>query len=131
VATAPSLVGQTNQRANKGSNKEGLNEMPLGGRALEWDQPYQGTRDLSHDSTEANARGRRHIHESPEATLGQETQTRLARGQPRAEHAVTTRGHPRARDTVPARQRPTSDKQRNSDSPDSISGDALEGAQLN
>ena len=70
------------------------------------------------------------IHESPEANLGQETQTRLARGQPRAEHAVTTRGHPRARDAVPARQRPTSDKQRNSDSPDSISGDAPEGGQL-
>jgi hypothetical protein len=43
-------------------------------------QPYQGTRDLSHDS--------------PKANLGRETQLRLTRDQPQAGDAVTARPWP-------------------------------------
>jgi hypothetical protein len=49
--------------------------------------------------------GERRSHDSPEANPGRETQSRLARGQPRAGDAVTTR------------PRPTSGGRRNQDSP--------------
>jgi hypothetical protein len=67
-------------------------------------QPYKGTRDLSHDSSEVN--------------LGRETQSQLARGQSRAGDVVTTR------------PRSTPEKQHIFDSPEGISGNAPEGAQL-
>jgi hypothetical protein len=37
VATKPPFIGKISQRADKGSNKEGLNEMPQEGRAPQWD----------------------------------------------------------------------------------------------
>jgi hypothetical protein len=40
------------------------------------------------------AMGRRCSHVSPEATLGRETQSRLAQGQPQARDEVTTRPRP-------------------------------------
>jgi hypothetical protein len=66
----------------------------------------------------------RHSHDSPETNTGRETQSRLARGQPRAVDAVTTRSRPtlRERDAVTARPRPTPYKQRISDSPETNPG---------
>jgi hypothetical protein len=53
-----------------------------------------------------------HSHNSPGATLGRETKSRLARGHPRAENIIVTR------------PRPASGKMHISDSPEDASDDA-------
>jgi hypothetical protein len=69
----------------------------------------------SHDSPEAS--GGTGSHDLPKAIPGRETQSRLARGQPRAREAVTTRpGHPRAGDAVTTRPWPSSGGRRSHDS---------------
>jgi hypothetical protein len=71
----------------------------------------------SHGSPRPPSSGRC-SHASCEAALGPETQSRLARGHPRAGDAVTTR------------PRPTTGGRHSHDSPDDISGYAPEGVQL-
>jgi hypothetical protein len=102
--------------------------------------------------------GRRSSHDSFVANPWRETQSRLARGQPRAGDLVMTRprptsgvrrihdspeanprwethsrparGQPQVGDTITARSRPKLDKKSISDSPEGILGNAPEGAQL-
>jgi hypothetical protein len=56
--------------------------------------------------------GGRRSHGSPKANLGQETHSRVARGQPRAGDAITTRSRPKPQVgyVVMPRPRPTSDE---------------------
>jgi hypothetical protein len=63
--------------------------------------------------------GRIRSHDSPEANLGLETQSRPARGQPRAGDAVMTRS---AGDAVTTRPRPTPGGRHSHDSPEANLG---------
>jgi hypothetical protein len=56
---------------------------------------------------------RRRSHDSPEANLGRETQSRLARGQPRIGDAITAHSRPNlGRETQSRLTRPTLDRRR-------------------
>jgi hypothetical protein len=62
--------------------------------------------------------GGRCNHDSPKADPGQETQSRLTRGRPRAGDIVTTCPRPTSGgDTVPTRPRSTPEGRRSDDSP--------------
>jgi hypothetical protein len=96
--TSPPRHHRCRRHALHSPCREGLGFSPLN----RYSQPRTG--DIVTNHPRATSDGRR-SHDSPKAIPGQETQSRLVRGQPRAGDIVTTR--PRVGDMLMTRPMPT------------------------